>query len=59
MFNAVISNSEEFPKGYMDSGMFESAYKYLKEEGAIENDFPVKEAFTTQFLEKIHGRKFE
>lgn len=59
MFNAVISNSDEFPKGYMDSEMFESAYKYLKEEGAIENDFPVTEAFTTHFLEKIHGRKFE
>lgn len=59
MFNAVTSNSPEFPKGYMDSEMFRTAYEYLKEEGAIEADFPIEDAYTTKFLEKIHGRRFE
>lgn len=59
MFNAVLSDSEKYPAGYMDRSMFEEAYSYLSEEGAIRNSFDVSEAYTTKFLEEIHDRKFE
>jgi NitT/TauT family transport system substrate-binding protein len=59
MFNAVLSHSAEFPMGYMDRSMFENTYGYLKEQGAIEKEFDVRDAYTTIFLERIHGRKFE
>ncbi len=55
LYNEVTSNSEEFPPGYMDREMFESAYDRLVEEGVIEARFDVEDAFTTQFFEEIHG----
>lgn len=59
MFNAVLSHSAEFPPGYMDRAMFESAYTYLKESAALAAEFDVRDAYTTRFLEQIHGRRFE
>ena len=59
MFNAVLSHSSEFPPGYMDRAMFESAYAYLKESSAIATEFDVHDAYTTRFLEQIYGRRFE
>lgn len=59
MFNAVLSHSAQFPPGYMDRAMFESAYAYLKESSAIATEFDVHDAYTTRFLEQIHGRRFE
>jgi NitT/TauT family transport system substrate-binding protein len=53
MFNAVLSRSPEYPAGYMDRAMFETAYGYLKEEGAIGKEFDVSDAYTNQFLEHI------
>jgi NitT/TauT family transport system substrate-binding protein len=57
-YNAVTSNSSEFPTGYMDRDMFQTTYDRLIEEKVIEKPFPLAEAYTTQFLESIHGRKF-
>lgn len=58
-YNAVTSNSSEFPAGYMDLEMFQTTYDRLIEEKVIEKPFPVTEGYTTQFLESIHGRKFD
>jgi NitT/TauT family transport system substrate-binding protein len=57
-YNAVTSHGEEFPPGYMDRGMFQSTYERLVEEKVIQKPFSVEEAYTTQFLEKLHGRQF-
>lgn len=59
MFNAVLSHSAEFPPGYMDHAMFASAYALLKESSALAAEFDVRDAYTTRFLERIHGRSFE
>jgi NitT/TauT family transport system substrate-binding protein len=47
-YNAVTSNSEEYPPGYMDRGMLQSAYDRLIEEQVIEKPFEVGEAYTTK-----------
>ena len=52
-YNAVTSNSEEFPAGYMDADMFQSTYDRLVEEKVIANPIDVNEAFTTRFLDEI------
>lgn len=52
-YNAVTSNSAEFPPGYMDREMFQSTYDRLAEEKVIEKPFKVGDAFTTRFLETI------
>jgi|SRR3989344_2152879 len=54
MYNEVTSNSEEYPIGYMDDEMFEEIYDRLVKEGVITNEFDVKTAFTTEFLEGIN-----
>ena len=56
IFSKPISNSEEFPIGHMDHMMYKEAYDRLKEEGLLENEFDINEAFTTEFLEKIHKK---
>ena len=48
-YNAVTSNSEQFPAGYMDRQMFQRAYDRLAEEKVIEKPFDPGDAFTTQF----------
>lgn len=58
MYDAVTSHTTEFPCGYMDRNMFESACHYLKTAGAIPESFDERDAYTTQFIEKIHHRKF-
>ena len=55
LYAEVLSNSEEFPAGYMDYEMFKETYDRLLEENVIEQEFDVREAFTTTFLEKIHS----
>jgi ABC-type nitrate/sulfonate/bicarbonate transport system substrate-binding protein len=55
-YNAVTSNSQEFPRGYMDRRMFEETYHRLSEEKVIEKPFAPTDAYTTDFLERIHGR---
>jgi ABC-type nitrate/sulfonate/bicarbonate transport system substrate-binding protein len=55
VFTKPISNSEEFPIGYMDDKMFAEAYARLLEEDLLENEFNVSEAFTTQFIDEIHS----
>lgn len=57
-YNAVTSNSDQFPPGYMDREMFQATYERLVEEGVIEKPFDVTEAYTTQFLEEIYRRPF-
>ena len=54
-YNAVTSNSVEFPPGYMDRDMFESTYKRLLDENVIANKIDINEAFTLDFLEKINN----
>lgn len=58
-YNAVTSNSVEFPPGYMDRKMFQETYDRLVEEKVIESPFDVSEAYTTEFLEKIYRRPFD
>lgn len=55
MIKDALSNSKEYPPGYMDLEMFQETYDRLKEEGVIENEFDVNDAFTTQFLDKIYS----
>ena len=55
-YNAVTSNSEEHPAGYMDLTMFQETYERLVEEGVVESAFDVADAFTTEFLEEIYRR---
>ncbi|MEE9525133.1 MAG: ABC transporter substrate-binding protein, partial [Candidatus Woesearchaeota archaeon] len=57
VFTNPISNSEKYPIGYMDYEMFKEAYDRLLEEEVIENEFDVREAYTTEFLEEIYGSK--
>lgn len=57
-YNAVTSNSDEYPPGYMDKKMFQETYDRLVEEKVIAKPFDVTEAYTTQFLEEIYRRPF-
>jgi NitT/TauT family transport system substrate-binding protein len=57
-YNEVTSDSVAFPPGYMDRKMFQETYDRLFQEGVIERPFNIEEAYTTKFLEIIHGRKF-
>lgn len=54
-YNKVTSISTEYPPGYMDEEMFQETYDRLQEEGVIESEFDVKEAFTTKFLDEIYS----
>jgi NitT/TauT family transport system substrate-binding protein len=54
-YNAVTSDSAEFPSGYMDREMFQVTYERLAEEKVLKNGFDVSEAYTIQFLQEIHG----
>jgi len=58
-YNAVTSNSEEHPPGYMDKAMFKGTYDRLVEEKVIAKPFDVSEAYTTEFIEKIYGKPFK
>lgn len=53
-YNAVTSDSKEYPPGYMDKDMFKSTFDRLVEEHVIEKPFDVGEAYTTQFLKKAN-----
>jgi NitT/TauT family transport system substrate-binding protein len=57
-YNAVTSNSADFPPGYMDSVMFQSTYDRLNQEKVIGKPLKIDEAFTTKFLDQIYGRTF-
>jgi len=57
-YNAVTSNSQQYPPGYMDLEMFQVTYDRLVEERVIEKQLDVHEAFTTTFLEQIYRRPF-
>jgi NitT/TauT family transport system substrate-binding protein len=54
LYNAVTSDSERYPLGYMDKEMFQSTYDRLLEEKVIEKPFDVSDAFTTKFLDQIY-----
>jgi NitT/TauT family transport system substrate-binding protein len=58
-YNAVTSDSAEFPSGYMDREMFQMTYDRLTEEKVINKQFDLSEAYSTRFLEEIHGRPFK
>lgn len=58
-YNAVTSNSEEHPPGYMDKAMFKVTYDRLVEEKVIAKPFDVSEAYTTEFIEKIYSKSFK
>jgi len=58
-YNEVTSNSKEYPAGYMDQQMFKETYDRLVKEKVIETQFNLSDAYTTEFLEKIYGRKFQ
>lgn len=49
-----LSDSEEYPIGYMDHDMFKETYDRLSQQGLLENEFDIQEVYTTQFLEEIH-----
>ena len=55
-YNAVTSDSAQYPAGYMDTEMFQSTYDRLAKEGEITHPFTVSSAFTTKFLDEIYGR---
>ena len=55
-YNAVTSDSAQYPAGYMDAAMFQSTYDRLAKEGEITHPFAVSSAFTTKFLDQIYGR---
>lgn len=57
-YNAVTSDSDQYPAGYMDHEMFQGTYDRLAEEHVIRNAFDPKDAYTTQFLEEIYRRPF-
>lgn len=58
-YNAVTSNSDQYPPGHMDKKMFQETYDRLVEEKVIQQPFDVAEAYTTQFLEEIYRRPFK
>jgi NitT/TauT family transport system substrate-binding protein len=58
-YNAVTSNSKEYPAGYMVSSMFKETYDRLIEEKVITEPFDIKQAYTTKFLEEIYKRPFD
>jgi ABC-type nitrate/sulfonate/bicarbonate transport system substrate-binding protein len=55
-YNAVTSNSEQYPPGYMNQRMFQSTYDRLAEEHVIEKPFDFHQAYTVHFLEEIYRR---
>lgn len=55
-YNAVTSNSEQFPPGYMDRPMFQRAYDRLAEEKIIGKPFDPEDAFTARFLGQANTR---
>jgi NitT/TauT family transport system substrate-binding protein len=57
-YNAVTSNSEQYPPGYMDKEMFQSTYDRLVEEKVIEKPFNVADAFMTRYLEEAQRQLF-
>ncbi len=57
-YNAVTSDSEQYPPGYMDHEMFQSTYDRLVEDKVIARPFDPDQAYTTQFLEEIYRRPF-
>ena len=54
-YNTRVSNSEEYPPGYMDHEMFQETYDRVKEQGLLHEDFDVRDAYTTRFLEEIYA----
>lgn len=57
LYNEVTSHSERYPIGYMDEEMFRGTYERLREEGVIERDFNIREAFDLSFLEGIYDAR--
>lgn len=57
MYNAVTSASAKYPLGYMDRAMWQETYDRLSEEGVLESEFDLSEAYTLSFLRAIHGRE--
>ncbi len=50
---AVTSDSKAYPPGYMDDRMFSETYERLNREHVLRNEFPVRDAYTLDFLHKI------
>jgi NitT/TauT family transport system substrate-binding protein len=57
-YNAVTSDSDQYPPGYMDREMFQTTYDRLIAEHVIQTSFDPQDAYTTQFLEQIYHRPF-
>jgi len=58
-YNAVTSHTSEYPSGYMNKSMFQDTYDRLVEEGVINKDFDIQDAYTLEFLEKYYKRSFK
>ena len=54
-YNEVSPRGNPLPAGYFDEKMLKETYDRLVEEGVIEKPFDLKSAYTTRFLEEIHG----
>ncbi|MFZ0961642.1 MAG: ABC transporter substrate-binding protein [Terriglobia bacterium] len=57
-YDAVTSDSEQYPPGYMDHEMFQDTYNRLAEEHVIHESFDPKDAYTTQILGEIYPGAF-
>jgi NitT/TauT family transport system substrate-binding protein len=57
-YNAVTSDSDQYPAGYMDREMFQRAYDRLLLESVIKKPFDVGDSYTTSFLADIYRRPF-
>lgn len=54
-YNEVSPHGNPLPAGYFDRKMLQETYDRLLEEGVIEKPYDLATAFTTKFLEDIHG----
>ena len=54
-YNEVSPHGNPLPPGYFDRKMLQETYDRLLEEGVIEKPYDLTTAFTTNFLEEIHG----
>lgn len=53
MYNAVTSNSAQYPPGYLDEEMLQATYQRLADEKVLAKSFAIGEAYTAKFLQEI------
>lgn len=57
-YNEVSPHGNPLPAGYFDKKMLQETYDRLLEEGVIEKPYDLETAYTTKFLEDIHGELY-